>query len=436
MCALVALLFAVGMAESVSRNSSSDSIWDDDGAAFLLQINARRELNSLPIGTKITNGNIVNFERDEPRTWPEELQYPMFDIPIPIRIFVWSMAGFIPETHTGRFGNCTVDAATRDPGVFPMHIPDSPDYDISDADVVIFALPDMVYDFPANYILPREKKASQMWVSTCEEPYKRPGLEKPDCRLMHDPATMEFMDVTSSYSFMSDIPVFIESVYPEDLRRKPPDFSIRPSNELATVAVSDCTSDWRNQWLLEVMAEINSTGHRVLSYGKCFHNAEESGEVGGQDHSSAGWIQPTAARPFKLVAENALEPWYVTEKIWDALAEGAVPVYLGPPEVKKMLPQGSFLYVDDFPSTKSLVQRMINFTPEDFAKAHAWRQKPTSEWGMWEKIWRHGRHTMLNRFCEYAAKQKLEGTPFKSGETPPAHDLPCCPADRSCCMNQ
>jgi len=374
----------------------------------------------------------IGLEDDEPMTWPEELEYPAFSIPRPIRIFVWSFAGFLPETQTSELGNCTVDFATKQ---MDMHIPPS-DYDVSNADVLLFGLPNMVWEFPKNYILPKEKSASQMWISTCEEPYKRPG-GKSDCRLMQDDATMEMMDFTSSYDMSTDVPALFESVYFEDLSTMPPDFSVNPPDELATFAVSDCTSTWRNAWLADVMAEVEKTGHKVLSYGDCLHNTEEPRDAGEPEHYIQGWIDRKAARPFKLVAENTLQPWYVSEKIWNALAEGSVPVYLGPPEVTKMMPEGSFIYADDFPSTQALVQRMLDFTPEDFAKAHAWRKKPTSEWGMWERTWMQGRHTMMNRICELAAKQMMEGKQFKSGVSPVAHDLPCCSEEEpSCCKNR
>jgi len=410
-----------------AAQSIVDQIWQEEDGLSLLQVKS-----SWHVRRNINDEGAAELGRDEPITWPEQLQYPEFSIPIPIRIVVWSFSGYLPETGTSQLGmgNCSVDLAVRD---LTQHIPSSPDYDISDADVVIFGLPNLVYGFPTNYILPREKNATQMWVSTCEEPYKRPGLAKSDCRLMHDPATMEFIDFTSSYSMTSDIPALLESVYMEDLRMKPANFSAKPSDELATVAVRDCESEWRNSWLKEVMTEVNKTGHKVLSYGSCLHNADEDE---GRSHAAEGWIDRAAARPFKLVAENVVQPWYISEKIWDALAEGSVPVYNGPPEVKQMMPKGSFLYAPDFPSTQALVQRMLDFTPQDFATANAWRQAPASEWGMWETTWLQGRHTMMMRFCEIAAKEKLAGKSFKSGKTPAAHDLPCCPADPSCCMNR
>jgi len=410
----------------VAAKSIQSELWEEDGL-HLLQLKSREIKSFRPSN----DTDVVGLGKDEPLKWPEQLQYPQFNIPIPIRIFVWSFAGFLPDTQTGEAANCTVDYTSRDK--FDLHIPPSPDYDISDADVVLFGLPNMLWGFPGNYILPREKSASQMWVTTCEEPYKRDGLSKSDCRLMLDEPTMDIMDASSSYDMLSDIPTLFDTVYVEDLLKGSPDFSARPSDELATLALSDCDSDWRNTWLEEIMTEINNTGYKVLSYGTCFHNTEE---YPGEDPNTVhGWMNRAGARRFKLVAENVLQSWYVTEKIWNALAEGAVPVYLGPPEVKQMVPKGSFLYADDFPSTQALVQRMVDFTSEDFAKAQAWRQKPTSEWGMWEDSWLRGRHTMMNRFCEEAAKQKMAGTLFKSGTTPVAHDLSCCPEDPSCCMN-
>lgn len=429
---LLHLLFG-RLAADFSSAKKSGTEWDEETLSLLQVRSSWKGGRDAYPSSEIDDGDTLHFKRDEPLTWPTQLQYPEFDIPIPIHIFVWSMAGFIPETHTSKFGNCTVDVATSKG--FKTHLPSSPDYDISDADVVIFGLPNLVWAFPSNYILPRKKSASQMWVTTCEEPYYRAGGGKSDCRLMNDPATMQLMDVTSSYSMTSDVPALLESVYVEDLRMEPPDFSTRPHDELATVAVSDCTSHWRNSWLMDVMAEVNRTGHKVLSYGSCLHNAEEPRLEGAPSHIIGAWKDRDAARRFKLVVENTMQPWYVTEKIWNALAEGAVPVYMGPQEVKQMMPKGSFLYAQDFTTTQALVQRMLNFTPEDFKRANEWRQKPTSEWGMWETTWLTGRHTMLNRMCEKAAKQKLAGKPFKSGKTPAAHDLPCCSQDPLCCMN-
>jgi hypothetical protein len=50
---------------------------------------------------------------------------------------------------------------------------------------------------------------------------------------------------------------------------------------------------------------------------------------------------------FYLAAENSREPDYVTEKLWQGLRAGAVPVYLGAPNVRLYLPEGAAVFVDE-----------------------------------------------------------------------------------------
>ena len=48
---------------------------------------------------------------------------------------------------------------------------------------------------------------------------------------------------------------------------------------------------------------------------------------------------------FTLAFENAIEPDYVTEKLYDALTAGSVPVYLGAPNVRDFAP-ADHCYID------------------------------------------------------------------------------------------
>lgn len=56
-------------------------------------------------------------------------------------------------------------------------------------------------------------------------------------------------------------------------------------------------------------------------------------------------VKNTAMRPYKfaIAYENAVFPGYMTEKIFDALFAGCVPVYLGEPEVEKSIPAKAFI---------------------------------------------------------------------------------------------
>ncbi len=53
---------------------------------------------------------------------------------------------------------------------------------------------------------------------------------------------------------------------------------------------------------------------------------------------------------FTLCFENTVFPGYVTEKIFDALFAGSVPVYYGAPDIKQFIPDDVFIDVRDFKS--------------------------------------------------------------------------------------
>lgn len=52
---------------------------------------------------------------------------------------------------------------------------------------------------------------------------------------------------------------------------------------------------------------------------------------------------------FTLVIENCIFPGYVTEKIFDAMLAGTIPVYLGAPDIEDFVPKGSFVDFRKYP---------------------------------------------------------------------------------------
>ncbi len=82
-----------------------------------------------------------------------------------------------------------------------------------------------------------------------------------------------------------------------------------------------------------------------------------------------------------VIVENTLLEDYVSEKAWQALHLGAVPIYLGAPNVADILPGGSFINLRnfatsqeayDFTALKNQLDRAIE-SPEEYAFYHAWR---------------------------------------------------------------
>jgi hypothetical protein len=57
---------------------------------------------------------------------------------------------------------------------------------------------------------------------------------------------------------------------------------------------------------------------------------------------------------FAFCLENTVFPGYITEKIFDALFAGSVPVYLGAPDIADFVPKNCFIDMRDFESLKQL----------------------------------------------------------------------------------
>lgn len=338
-----------------------------------------------------------------------------------VKVSFWT--DFIPNPshwlslHAGP--NCKVDDLVKNYangfGIVP-----TPDHNISDADVLVINLSEL----ERHYCLPRVKQKGQFWVATCWEP-KRFGENwhedgrdvGGDCSLLDDAETMSWFDAIASYDNTSHFPAFFTPPPEKILRRPAPDFSSRDF-ELATFSTTDCRWNWRNAFVQEVNASLIARGfsNPVLSFGDCMHTAPETECVGEDavhleeaeydselfDHQLFWYANRCMARPFHLVAENANRSWYVTEKVWNALATGAIPVYLGTGDVKSLVPPGSTIFASDFASTEDLVDHMVAVYKDGGRKAREWKTRPVSEWGGWERAREYSRATLVARLCEAA----------------------------------
>jgi hypothetical protein len=67
---------------------------------------------------------------------------------------------------------------------------------------------------------------------------------------------------------------------------------------------------------------------------------------------------------FALCFENTAFPGYVTEKIFDCFAAGCIPIYLGAPDIKDLVPAGSFIDARDFSDLVGLESFIRDLRPE------------------------------------------------------------------------
>lgn len=69
---------------------------------------------------------------------------------------------------------------------------------------------------------------------------------------------------------------------------------------------------------------------------------------------------------FALAFENTRYPYYVTEKIFDVMKAGTVPVYLGAPNIEEFVPKECFINYDNFKNDAELYSFLKALTVEQY----------------------------------------------------------------------
>ena len=70
---------------------------------------------------------------------------------------------------------------------------------------------------------------------------------------------------------------------------------------------------------------------------------------------------------FSICYENAAElPGYITEKIFDSLAAGCVPIYWGAPNIAEFIPQTCYINKTDFKTYEELYDYLSSMTEEQY----------------------------------------------------------------------
>lgn len=69
---------------------------------------------------------------------------------------------------------------------------------------------------------------------------------------------------------------------------------------------------------------------------------------------------------FALCYENAQEPGYVTEKIFDCLRSDCIPIYLGAPNITDYVPKGAFIDRRNFINDEDLAEFLLEMTEKEF----------------------------------------------------------------------
>ena len=88
------------------------------------------------------------------------------------------------------------------------------------------------------------------------------------------------------------------------------------------------------------------------------------------EHQYGGYVndklKAVSQSKFVLAYENAIHDDYVTEKIYDVLQAGAVPVYLGAPNIEQYVPKNCFVNKNDFETYDELYTFLKNMDDKTY----------------------------------------------------------------------
>jgi len=224
----------------------------------------------------------------------------------------------------------------------------------------------VVFHIPTLKDLPPEKVVGQVWVSwslECDVHYP----------LLREPTIMQWFDLTMTYRQDADIVVTYTGVYMDGATfaqalRTPP----RPksADNLASLFISSgIDRSGRTDYATELMRHLD-----VHSYGKVLRNRAIPNDLGRTSK-----LCVVADHKFELAFENAIAEDYVTEKFFDPLMVGTVPVYLGAPNVEQFAP-GDHCYINsaDFSSPEALAAYLLHLQDHapEYAAYLAWKERP------------------------------------------------------------
>lgn len=227
---------------------------------------------------------------------------------------------------------------------------------IDRAAAVVFHVPEVRW-----WNLPR-KRPGQLWVAwSMESSANYPRLA--------DPRFMARFDLTMTYRTDADVSCGYAG-HREWLGQPNRDgFRLSTASGDHPVAMfisSRCDRSQRRAYARALARHI-----AIDSYGTFMRNRDLDRDLGRESK-----LEVMARYPFTIAFENSIAPDYVTEKLFDPLLAGSVPLYLGAPNVSRFAPgEHCFIDVRDFAGPEALARHLRGLLaePARYQALHAWR---------------------------------------------------------------
>nr|ABG89268.1 alpha-1,3-fucosyltransferase [Lemna minor] len=175
-----------------------------------------------------------------------------------------------------------------------------------------------------------------------------------------DNARRKGYQIVMTTSLLSDVPVGYFSWAEYDIMAP---LQPKTAGALAAAFISNCGA--RN-FRLQALDMLEKSNIKIDSYGACHRN--QDGKVDK--------VQTLKRYKFSLAFENSNEDDYVTEKFFQSLVAGAIPVVVGAPNIQNFAPSSdSILHIREPKDVSSVAERMkfLASNPEAYNQSLRWK---------------------------------------------------------------
>lgn len=224
------------------------------------------------------------------------------------------------------------------------------------ADVVIFDVPFVIYNIIKGVIPKYEDQIWVGWCLECDENYP----------LLKEPVIRELFEVWMTYYTDADIVLpYYDASFATELLLPP-----APKEENVCMFISSgLNNSKRQEYLSELMKYLP-----IDSYGNWRKNKQLP-----EDNGYRSKMELLKNYRFTIAFENAVGKDYVTEKFYEPLLSGSVPIYLGAPNINDFSPSPSaFINVCDYPDPKDLAGMIQRYCEDKqmYTTFFDWKKRP------------------------------------------------------------
>ncbi|ELT99292.1 hypothetical protein CAPTEDRAFT_36020, partial [Capitella teleta] len=240
---------------------------------------------------------------------------------------------------------------------------------LNDSDALLFNIRNLESSW--GYDLPSEpRKIKQVWVAHSAEP--------PQHTYPHPANFPSVFNWTSFVRADSDVPLYYKKMMRSDELRTnqrviwrntsvPKLPVISEKRALASWLVSNCNTYSRRERYVQRLKSFV----KVAIYGQCW------GRNCNRAENQSACLEEVKKHIFYLSFENALCTGYVTEKFWNALVWGMIPVVMADrASIEQVAPPGSYIHVEDFDSPEELARHLRNVSQDQalYQSYFKWRK--------------------------------------------------------------